>query len=245
MAKSSHRAKAGFTLIELVVAIALVGILFGAVALGVGSILGTKAKTAAGQLSGTIRSLYDTASLSGKTCRLVISMPSPKDEDGETKYWAECAAGNVTSRKDRDQELKDEARRLELEEREAKRGGGKGAKLDTTARAFGAYSNDEPTLADLLAQEKERISNAAKYSQYTNPEVTPQTLPSSVRLSVWTRHQTAAAKDGTAYLYFFPQGYTEKAMVFVKQGNNVWTITVSPLTGKTAVVGEELEVPRS
>jgi general secretion pathway protein H len=33
--------------------------------------------------------------------------------------------------------------------------------------------------------------------------------------------------------------------VYVRQGDNVWTLTVSPLTGKVNIVAEELEVPRS
>jgi general secretion pathway protein H len=66
-----------------------------------------------------------------------------------------------------------------------------------------------------------------------------------VKLSVWTRHQREVARSGTAYLYFFPQGFTERAQLYVRQGDNVWTLSVSPLTGKTSVVGEALEVPRS
>ncbi len=73
----------------------------------------------------------------------------------------------------------------------------------------------------------------------------PQKLPSNVRIGVWTRNQREEVTSGTAYLYFFPQGFTERAMVFVRQGNNAWTITVSPLTGKTQIVADALEVPRS
>ena len=51
--------------------------------------------------------------------------------------------------------------------------------------------------------------------------------------------------SGLAYLYFFPQGYTERAQVYVRQGNNVWTLPVSPLTGQASIVGGELEVPKS
>ncbi len=238
MAPSSPR-QSGFTLIELMIAIAIVAVLFGAVTISVGAMLGTKARKSAGELSATIRSLYDTAALTGKTCRLVISMPPARVEDGETKYWAECASGSLTARKDRDEELREERRRQELEERE----GGKKPQRPV-AKAFGAYSDDEPTLTDLLSQEKERVADAAKYGAYTSPEIESRTLPSGVTLSVWTRHQRGVVKDGTAYLYFFPQGYTERAMVFVKQGTNAWTLTVSPLTGKTAIASEELEVPR-
>ena len=38
---------------------------------------------------------------------------------------------------------------------------------------------------------------------------------------------------------------TEKAQVYVRQGDNVWTLVVSPLTGKVEIAGEALEVPKS
>lgn len=236
MARSRHQR--GLTLIELTVALGIVAVLFGAAVMSIGAITGSKARAAAGELGGVIRSLYDTAALSGKTCRLVFQLASEKDEDGVTKYWAECAAGNITTGRDREEELRSETRRAEDDERRGSRGG-------SGSSDRSAALTDGPSLQDLLAQEKERVDAAARYSKYTAPEINPRALPSSVHLSVWTRHQHDAVKSGLAYLYFFPQGYTEKAHVYVRQGNNVWTLTVAPLTGKTTVVSEELEIPKS
>ncbi|MFZ5471059.1 MAG: pilus assembly FimT family protein [Myxococcota bacterium] len=226
----------GVTLIELMIALTLITVFFSVAVLSVGALTGTKAKAAAGELGGVIRSLYDTAALSGKTCRLVFELPGPKEDEDVARYWAECAAGNVTARKDREDELEDASRAKEEEARKKDRG--------ASDDRFRSYS-DGPSLQELLAAEKDRVENAAKYSQYTSPEIEPRELPGAVKLSVWTRHQREAVSAGTAYLYFFPQGFTEKAHVYVRQGDNVWTITVSPLTGKTKVVAEELEVPRS
>jgi general secretion pathway protein H len=227
----------GFTLIELSIALVIIAVLFAAVVVSIGAVTGSKAKASAGELGGVIRSLYDTAALSGKTCRLVFEMAEPKDDEGETKYWAECAAGNLTTSKDRDGELK------EIDRQSSKRG--HKDKLDEDDKRFSKYTRDNPTLTDLLSVEQNRVENAAKYSEYTNSEIAPRVLPSAVHLGVWTRHQRDVANSGTAYLYFFPQGFTEKAQIYVRQGTNTWTITVSSLTGKTAVVSEELEVPRS
>jgi general secretion pathway protein H len=113
------------------------------------------------------------------------------------------------------------------------------------ARTLPSPRTGEPTLLELMAQEKERVEAAAKYSTYTSPEIEPREFPKAVKVSVWTRHQRDAVGSGIAYLYFFPQGFTERAMVFIRQGNNAWTLVVSPLTGKTSVVGDQLEVPRS
>ena len=231
----SHHSCRGVTLIELSVAMAIIAVLFGAVVMGVGAITGVKAKAAAGELGGTIRSLYDTAALSGKTCRLVFQLSGERD-DNPSRYWAECAAGGITTRRNRDEALREDSHQAE----EAKKARGR-----EPARSWDSSGGGEPTLQELLSREKERVDTAARYAQYTSPEVSPRELPAGVRLSVWTRHQREAVKSGLAYLYFFPQGFTEKAQIAVRQGDNVWTLTVAPLTGKTAVVPEELEVPRS
>jgi general secretion pathway protein H len=231
----SRTRERGFTLIEVSISLGIAAVLFAAVTLSIGSITGAKAKASAAELAGTIRSLYDTAALSGKTCRLVFELADPKAEEGEpTRYRAECAAGNVTTSRDRDTMLRDEAR----EQEDSKRRGG-------SRRSFSRDSEDEPGLDEILAQEENRVENAARFSAFTAEELKPRELPSGVTVSVWTRHQREALDKGVAYLYFFPQGYTEKAQVYVRQGDNVWTLAVSPLTGKVEIVGEALEVPKS
>lgn len=217
----------GMTLIEVAVALVILVLLMSAVVTGIGAITGAKAKAAAGELGGVIRSLYDTASLSGRTCRLVFRLP-PENDEVPVEYWAECAEKGVTTSRDRDDALEQEARRLEDE-----------ARLGATAKS------GQQTLRDALAGEQQRVENEAKFSAYTSEEIEPRKLPSGVQVSVWTRHQREAVSSGPAYLYFFPQGFTERAMVFVHQGDDTWTITVSPLTGKTKVVSEALEVPQA
>ncbi len=227
----------GLTLIEVSISIGIAAVLFAAVTISIGAITGAKAKASASELAGIIRSLYDTAALSGKTCRLVFDLADPKSEEGTTRYRAECAAGNVTTSRDRDDMLREESRARE----DAKRNQGR----SDSRRNFTRGSDDEPGLDEILAQEENRVENAARFSEYTAEEIRPRELPAGVSVSVWTRHQREPADKGVAYLYFFPQGFTEKAQVYVRQGDNVWTLAVSPLTGKVEIVGEALEVPKS
>ncbi len=227
----TRRRRDGFTLIELTIALAIAGVMFAAVALSLGALTGTKAKAAAGELGGVIRSLYDTAALSGKTCRLVFQLSGPKGVEGGSRYWAECASGNLTTSKNRDEELKDANRR------ESNKGRGE-------EEHRWSSSGGDSTLQSLLEVEQSRVESSAKFAQFTSPQIEPRELPASVKLSVWTRHQREATDSGTAYLYFFPQGFTEKAQIYVRQGDNVWTLSVAPLTGKTSVVAEALEVPK-
>jgi general secretion pathway protein H len=218
-----------------VVALAIIAVLFGAVATSVGAITGSRAKAAAGELGGVIRSLYDTAALKGRTCRLAFQLPA-KGEDGSVRYWAECAEGHVTTSRDRDQALEDANHAAELAAREERSGGGR--------RTASRTSEGPATLEEQAAQEQARVAKLSRFSQYTAEEIAPREL-SGVKISLWTQHQRDPVTSGLAYLYFFPQGYTEKAYVYFEQGDNVWTITVAPLTGKTTIVARKLEVPRS
>ncbi|MFL5355306.1 type II secretion system protein [Archangium sp.] len=227
----------GMTLIEVSIALGIAAVLFAAVTISIGAITGAKAKASAAQLAGVIRSLYDTSALSGKTCRLVFELADPKDEQGVSRYHAECAAGNVTTSRDRDDMLREESRAREDDKR--------GNKRTDTRRKYSGGSDDMPGLDEILKQEESRVEDAARFSSFTSEEFKPRELPSDVTLSVWTRHQREPADKGVAYLYFFPQGFTEKALVYVKQGDNVWTLAVSPLTGKVDIAGEALEVPKS
>jgi general secretion pathway protein H len=241
----SRRAHRGFTLIELMVAMAVAALLFAALIFGLGALTGARARTAMGELGGAARSLYDTAALTGNTCRLVLLLP--RDDSAEFAYRAECANGPVTSSMDRDQEIRDATKAAV----EAYKKGNRGSRsapdprtATSSAGAFGSYGSSGSTLLDVLDSEKARVEKAAAFSAFSTPEIQPRKM-TGVRVSVWTSHQKAKIDTGLAYLYFFPQGYTERAQVTVRQGKNVWTLLVSPITGKTSIVDGEPEVPKS
>lgn len=74
--------KRGFSLLEIMVVLLLVGI-FTAIAIPTfRSITGSKLKSTANQLLGLIRDTYARASLSGKTCRIVFDLD-------KKEYWVE------------------------------------------------------------------------------------------------------------------------------------------------------------
>jgi len=219
------RAQAGLTLIEMMISLLIAAVLFSAVVVGLGAVTGAQARTAAGELAGTIRTLYDTANLSGKTCRLVFDLGKARDEDARVTYWAECARGSVTTDRDRERALEKANVAREDGPREKRASGN--------------------ALSDLMDAEAGRVESAAAFSTFTSESLARRTLPAGVKASVWTRHQREATASGLAYLHFFPQGFTEFAHVQLSQGDNTWTLVVSPLTGKVKVEPRAVEVPRS
>src|SRR5262245_24691123 len=175
MAAARPKRERGLTLIELVVAMSIVILLISITVVSADALTGAKAKSAAGELAGTIRSLYDTASLTGKTCRLVFQLPGERDEDGQVRYSAECAQGAVTTSRDRDEVLrqarvaadrlgKETARDRERREEEEQ---------DAQDRRRGESG---PTLQDMMAEEKDRVESAARFQGFEDPQVKPRAL---------------------------------------------------------------------
>src|SRR5512138_449101 len=82
-----------FTLIELMIVIAVIALLAAAAGPALGGITGADARKAAGEIAGTMRWLFDSASVRHATCRLAI-------DPAERSFWAECAPGRATIERD-------------------------------------------------------------------------------------------------------------------------------------------------
>ncbi len=133
----------------------------------------------------------------------------------ESTWWPECAQGRVTVQKT---EESNRGARLEKQVQDALHGDEDEARRMVEER--NAFSAFESNLAPRHA------------------------LPEGVQFSsVWTQHQEEPYVSGQAYLYFFPRGQTERAYLYLTDGDETYTVIVSPVTGRTRAVAEKVELP--
>jgi general secretion pathway protein H len=82
----------GFTLIEVLIVVAVVGVMAFAAAPAVNSFTGANARSAAGEIAGASRFLFDTAALRHQTCRMVVDID-------HKEWWAECTVAGPGGRR--------------------------------------------------------------------------------------------------------------------------------------------------
>jgi len=206
------------TLLEIGIALAIVALMVFVAVPSVEAYAGVRAREEAGRISGAIRYLYGMSALSGKVCRIVFDLD-------ERTWWTECTEGRFTVEREKErardgQKLEDKKQLKKEKEKELE-------------------PRDEAEAMRL------RIEKKAEFSEFKDEEVGKRSLPDGANVAVWTGHQREKYTKGQAFLYFFPQGNTERAQVYVSSDHgDVYTLVVTPLNGRVRVVDKEVEVPR-
>ena len=132
-------------------------------------------------------------------------------------YWPECAQGRVAVI----------AREESL----------RGARVEEDDDDFSGTEEQE--------EARRQVMQRMAFSSYSSRLAPPRELPEPVVIdTVWTQHQTEPYTAGKAFLYFFPNGQSERAYVYVSDEEDTYTIIVHPMTGRTRVVPERVEIPR-
>ncbi len=75
----------------------------------------------------------------------------------------------------------------------------------------------------------------------TDMRVKKEELPKGISFEgIMTNRTPELVKEGTEYVYFFPDGTAEKAFLWVSDGEEIWTVEVKPLQGTGWVHKENL-----
>jgi general secretion pathway protein H len=227
----------GFTLIELLMTLLIVALITGGAVRGFRSLAKSDLRAGTAHLSGAIRYLFDRASTTGKYHRLVLDI-------NEGRYWAEVSDDKFYVPREAESQF-DRRRR---EEEEAKQDVEEKRKLEKREEALkgGRYEYSgsfDPSKIEMGDFKPKR----ARFGAFKETALKPVTLKKgSIKIAgVYTPRQTDEVVAGRAYIYFFPMGQTEPAIVHLSdpEGNTVYSIVVHPITGRTKIYNEYVKPP--
>lgn len=217
---------AGFTLIELLVVLALVGLMAGMAVRGFKSLAKSDLRSNTAKLSGAMRYLFDRASTTGKHHRLVIDL-------ADQRYWAEVSDDRFYVPREAETE-KDRRARAEVE---AKRDEAERRRQEERRAADGV------DLSKLEPQDFE--PKRVRFGAFKETTLKPVKLKNTRVVDVYTPRLAEPVTEGRAYVYFFPLGQAEAAIVHLSDpdGKAQYSLVVHPITGRVRIYNEYVRPP--
>jgi general secretion pathway protein H len=227
----------GFTLIEVFIVMAIVGLIFSLGIKGFRSLARSDLRSSASRLQGSMRFLFDRASTTGKTHRLVLDLEG-------ARYWAEVSDDKFYS--PRDSESPEALRRretLEAEEDEEAAARREKAAQEAESR-YGSGSSAKDSSFDMSKLEVGEFKpKRARFAAFKDLVLKPVKLKNTVLRSVYTPRVDEPLTTGRAYIYFYPLGQTEQSIVTLsdKDGETIYSLVAHPVTGRVKIYSEEIK----
>ena len=232
----------GFTLIEIIIVLAIVALIMSLGVRGFRSLARSDLRASATNLAGAMRFLFDRASTTGKTHRLVIDIEAGRywAEVSDDKFYVPREAESLdAARRREDKEAQEDAERRAAEE---KASSSAATEMFGASSALPSDSSYDPSKLDIGEFHPKR----ARFAAFKDLALKPVTLNKRVVIrSVYTPRLTEPITTGRAYVYFFPLGQTEPAIVTLGEpsGDAVFSLVAHPLTGRVKVYNQEVKPP--
>jgi general secretion pathway protein H len=214
----------GFTLIEIMVALAIIA-LMSTLAVGmVRRMARTELRGQASRLAAVVRYLFDRASSTGKIHRLVLDFDSGK-------YWAEVTDDRFMLPRERESDESrardsDEATKAADEEKqrqaEAERAG---ENAPGSAYDFSRY------------QPQEWKPKRARFDMFQESGLKTMQMKGAKLAGLFTPRYARPISTGKGYIYFFPLGQTEPGLIHISdpEGETFYSLLIHPLNGRVKV----------
>jgi general secretion pathway protein H len=211
----------GLTLFEVLIAVALIAVLSGSLLFGKNMLVGSRVKSAATLIVSASRFALTRANSSGKPTRLVI------DLDKKELSIEESSSSLMLREKTKGKDQTGGAEAVTAAETKARAEAERIIEGPHAPRArFSKLSGARGAIEDLAAGRK---------------------LGDGVEIvSVRTEHDEESVTEGRAYVYFWPGGTTERAVIQLKKAGDkeaTLSVVLSPLTGRAKIEKGEVEYP--
>jgi general secretion pathway protein H len=196
------------TLIEMMIVVILVAVAATGLSVGFGALTRTHLRSACMRVAAASRYAYNRAISQGTTIRLAFDLESEQMSFEE-------AHGRITLAR------VDDERRLDVEEDGEE--GSDAAGVDPWAAA-------QARLNDTLRPS----FGASPFQTLAGSRYAAAELSDGVSIDrLITPHEAEPREDGVGHIYFFPNGQTEHAVVWVTDGGErIYSIEIHPLTGR-------------
>jgi prepilin-type N-terminal cleavage/methylation domain-containing protein len=215
--------QAGFTLLEIMLVLGLVALLTSSVVVGFRAFAKSELRGGAAKLAGAIRYLFDRASTTGKVHRLVFDFQ-------EGKYWAEVSDDRFFMPRERetDESREKDAEEIAEEEKEKK---------EAAERGEGAEESEYDMIDPSRYQPTDWKPKRAHFNMFQERALKVVTLKNAKLAGLFTPRYREPVSTGHGYLYFFPLGQTEPAIVHLsdEEGTTFYSLLIHPLNGKVKV----------
>lgn len=220
------RSHSGFTLLEILVVLVIVALMAGMSIRGLRALAKSDLRTSTSRLSGAMRYLFDRASTTGKYHRLVIDVD-------EGRYWAEVSDDRFYIPREPEDERTQKKRALveaELDEKERQQ-----AEL---SEAAGGADMSKVQVQDFRPKR-------VRFGAFKETTLKPVTMKNTRVMDVFTPRLAEPVVHGRAYVYFFPLGQTEAAIIHLSDpdGGTVYSLLLHPVTGRVRIVAEYVKPP--
>ena len=218
-------ADAGMTLIEVMVVMVLIILMVGSAVAGIRSMAKSDLRASASKMAGAVRYLFDRASTTGKVHRLVLDMD-------KRRYWAEVSDDRfiMAGGRETEESRQKEAEKLAKEAEDAKKRAEERAGLDEMQARYKPESFRP---------------KRAQFAAFKEMAVRPVDLKGALIADVYTPRLAEPLDVGKGYIYFFPLGMTEAAIVHLTdpKRETFYSLVVHPLTGRVQIKNSWVEPP--
>jgi general secretion pathway protein H len=218
------------TLIEIMVVLAIVGMMLGGAVYGFRAVARSDLRSSASKLGAAIRYCFDRSITTGSYYRIVLDLDN-------NRYWAERSDERMYLQRDKENSpgkgkaFDRDAYEKELDEQDKKE-----------REAWGTANGGNAQIAATL--EPPPKPRRARFQAFKDAAL-PQVSLKKVRFfDVYTPRQREPYTSGRAYLYFFPDGHTERAFLRLQDGDAWYSLNVHALTGRVEVLTGKIDIPR-
>lgn len=235
----SQTSQLGLTLIEIMIVLAVIGLLVGSIGFSFGAGRQAEISRSTNQIANTIRFAFDKARVGGEFYRLLIDLEqnSVSLQKADERMFLPATDRNgeqivIDTDKLKDQEARD------LRAEEDYNHSIQSKLLETGKDKETDQMNPYAVGPRKVPRRKPPIFNAFADENTLSTLKKPILLPKEVEIaSVQTADDIKPITQGQASLYFFPQGRTQAAHIQLKKtdGEYAFTIIVHPLTGRVEI----------